>query len=95
MASILKQLATNAINWDTGQHSDLGTKSLKVKHQAFPHDGSAGLKRPLQPARLSQITIIGLEPRVQLGVLGRSKNFLVDTGASYSVLTSYSGAFFS
>ena len=95
MASILKQLATNAINWDTGQHSALGTKSLKVKHPAFPHDGSAGLKRPLQPARLSQITIIGLEPRVQLGVLGRSKNFLVDTGASYSVLTSYSGAFFS
>ena len=48
---------------------------------------------PLQPAHLSQITIMGLEPRVQLDVAGRSENFLVDTGATYSVLTSYSEAF--
>ena len=48
---------------------------------------------PLQPARLSQITITGLEQRVQLDVAGRSKNFLIDTGATYSVLISYSGAF--
>ena len=48
---------------------------------------------PLQPAHLSQITIMGLELRVQLDVAGRSENFLVDTGATYSVLTSYSGAF--
>ena len=48
---------------------------------------------PLQPAHLSQITITGLEPRVQLDVAGRSENFLVDTGATYSVLISYSGAF--
>jgi len=30
---------------------------------------------------------------VQLDVVGRSENFLVDMGATYSVLTSYSGAF--
>ena len=36
---------------------------------------------------------MGLEPRVQPDVAGRSKNLLVDTGATYSVLTSYSGAF--
>ena len=30
---------------------------------------------------------------MQLDVAGRSKNFLVDTGATYSVLTSYSGDF--
>ena len=48
---------------------------------------------PFQPARLSQITITGLEPRVQLDVAGRSENFLVDTEATYSVLISYSGAF--
>ena len=36
---------------------------------------------------------MGLEPRVQLDVAGRSKNFLVDTGATYSVLISYSRAF--
>ena len=36
---------------------------------------------------------MGLEPRVKLDVAGRSENFLVDTGATYSVLTSYSGAF--
>ena len=35
---------------------------------------------------------MGLEPRVQLDVADRSENFLVDTGATYSVLTSYSGA---
>ena len=39
----------------------------------------------LQPVHLLQITIIGLEPRVQLDVAGRSKNFFVDTGATYSV----------
>ena len=82
MTSVLKWLATNAINWDIGPS---GPKSLKVKRQAFPHDGSRGLKRPLQPAHLSQITITGLEPRVQLDVAGRSENFLVDTGATYSV----------
>ena len=70
-----------------------GPKSLKVKRQAYPHDGSRGLKRLLQPARLSQITVTGLEPRVQLDVAGRSESFLVDTGATYSVLISYSGAF--
>ena len=42
----------------------------------------------LQPPLLSQITITGLEPRVQLDVASRSENFLVDTGA-----ISYSGAF--
>ena len=59
-----------------------GPKSQKVKCQA-------------QPASLSQIVITGLEPRVQLDVAGRPENFLVDTGATYSVLISYSGAFFS
>ena len=36
---------------------------------------------------------MGLEPRLQLDVAGRSEQFLVDTGTTYSVLTSYSGAF--
>ena len=31
---------------------------------------------------------MGLEPRVQLDVAGRSENFLVDTGVTYSDLTS-------
>ena len=48
---------------------------------------------PLQPDGLSLITITGLESRMQLDVAGRSENFLVDTGATYSVLTSYSRAF--
>ena len=42
----------------------------------------------LQPTHLSQIIITGLEPRVQQDVAGRSENFLVNTGATYSVLTS-------
>ena len=48
---------------------------------------------PLQPACLSQITIMGLELRVQMYVAGRLENFLVDRGDTYSVLTSYSEAF--
>ena len=48
---------------------------------------------PLQSALLLQITITGLEPRVQLDVADRPENFLVDTGATYSVLTSYFGAY--
>ena len=30
---------------------------------------------------------MGLEPRVQLDAAGKSENFLVDMGATYSVLT--------
>ena len=70
-----------------------GLKSFKVKRQAFTHDGSTGLMRPTPASLPVQITITGLEPRVQLDVAGRSENFLLDTGATYSVLTSYSGAF--
>ena len=36
---------------------------------------------------------MGMEPRAQLDEADRSENFLVDTGAAYSVLTSYSRAF--
>ena len=64
-----------------------GPKSLKVRCQAFPHDGSKELKQP-SPASLPQITIMGLEPRVQLDVASNSKNFLVNTGANLYVLTS-------
>ena len=68
-----------------------GPNRLKVECQAFPQDCLTGLKRPLQSACLSQIT--GVKPRVKLDVAGRSQNFLVDTGATYSILTSYSGVF--
>ena len=64
----------------------LGPKSLKVKHQAFPQDGSTELKQPT----LASLPVTGLEPRVKLHMPGRSENFLVDTGATYSVLISYS-----
>ena len=72
-----------------------GPKSLKVKGQAFPHDDSAGLKPPAPAGPLIKETIIGLEPRVKLDVAHRSENFLVDTGATYFVLTSWSRAFLS
>ena len=35
-----------------------------------------------QIAHLSQITNMGLEPRMKLDVAGRSENFLVDTEAT-------------
>ena len=44
------------------------------------------------PARLSQINM-GLEPRVQMDVAGRSRNFFVDIGATYCVVAFSSGAF--
>ena len=37
-----------------------------------------------------EITIMGLEPKEQLDVAIRSKNFLVDIVVTYSVLTFYS-----
>ena len=95
MTSLLKWLATNAISWDIGWHSALETQEPQGQAPNLPsewfnrNEGSCRL----QPACLSQITITGLEPRVQLDVAGRSENFLVDTGATYSVLISYSGAF--
>ena len=70
-----------------------GPKSLKVKYQIFPHDGLKRLEQPTSASHLPQIIITGLEPSVQLDVVGRSENFLVDTGATYSALTSYAGAF--
>ena len=44
MTSLLKWFATNGINWDIEQNSALRTQSLKVKCQAFPHNGWPGLK---------------------------------------------------
>ena len=70
-----------------------GPKSLRVKCQAFHHDGSTGLQRPTPASPLSQITMTGLEPRVQLDKADRSEIFLVDIVATYSVLTSCSIAF--
>ena len=94
LTSFLKQFATNAINWDDGQHSALRTQEPQGQAPSRPsrwfNRTEAAL---LQPAHLSQITITGLEPREQLNVTGRSENFLVDTGATYSVLNSYSRAF--
>ena len=56
----------------------MGPKRLKVKCQTFPHDGSTGMKQPPtptpptpQPAHLSQITVMGLDPRMQLDVAGK------------------------
>ena len=90
VTSLLKWLATNAINWDTGRHSALKCQSSAKPSLTMIQQDWSG---PLQQAHLSQITIMGLEPRVQLDVASRSENFLVDTGATYSVLTSCSRAF--
>ena len=70
-----------------------GPKSLKVKCQGFPHDGSTGLKwlAPASPPVTDNHH--GAGAKMQQDVAGRSENFLVDIGATYSVLTSYSRAF--
>ena len=45
---------------------------------------------PLAPAYTS-ISVFNEEPRVTLDVAGKKINFLLDTGATYSVLNSYAG----
>ena len=76
-----------------GSTLPLGPKSLKVKHQAYSHDGSRGLKQPAPASPPVTDNHHGAGAKGAAGVAGRSKNFLVDTGATYSVLISYSGAF--
>ena len=66
-----------------------GPKSLKVKRRAYPHDGSRGLKRPAPASLLVTDNHHGAGAKVQLDVAGKSENFLVDTGATYSVLISW------
>ena len=70
-----------------------GPKNLKVKCQVFPHDGSTELKRPAPASPPVTDNHHGAGAEVHLDVAGRSENLLVDTGATYSVLTCYSGAF--
>ena len=70
-----------------------GPKSLKVKCQAFPHHGSGGLKRPAPASPPVTDNHHSAGAKGASGCAGRSENFLVDTGATCSVLTSYSGAF--
>ena len=71
----------------------MGPKSLKVKHQAFPHDGSTGLKRPAPASPPITDDHHRTGAKVQLDVAVMSENFLVDIRATYSVLISYSRAF--
>ena len=68
-------------------------KSLKAKSHDFPHDGSTGLKLPTLASPSVTDNHHGAGAKGATGLAGRSKNLLVDTGATYSVLTSYSGAF--
>ena len=42
---------------------------------------------PLQPDRLSQITFMGLEPRVKLDVVGKFQNFLTSYSRAFSSQT--------
>ena len=70
-----------------------GPKSLKVKLQAFPRDGSRGLIRPTPASPPVTDNHHEAGAKGATGCVGRSENFLVDTGAAYSVLISYSGDF--
>ena len=70
-----------------------GPKSLKVKRQAYPYDGSTGLKWPTPAIPPATDNHHGAGAKGAAGVAGRSENVLLDTGATYSVLISYSGAF--
>ena len=92
MVSLLKWLATNAINWDIGWHSALRTQKPQGQAPSRPSRwfNRTEVAHSSQPAL---IAIMGLEPRVQVDAAGRSENFLFDTGTTNSVLTSCSRAF--
>ena len=90
MTSLLERLATNAINWDTGRHSALGTQEPQGQVPSLP---SRWFKRteaaaPASPPVTDNHHGAGAEGAA--GVAGRSENFLLDTGATYSVLISSS-----
>ena len=68
MTSLLKWLATNAINWDIGRHSALRTQEPQGQAPSLP---SRWFKRTEAPAPASPPvtdTITGLQPRVPLDV---------------------------
>ena len=82
MTSLLKWLAINDINWDIGRHSAFRTQEPQGQHQAFPHDGSTGLKQPAPGSPPVADSHRGARAKHATGCAGRSENFLVDTGAA-------------
>ena len=92
VTNLLEQLATNAINWDIGQHSALGTQKPQGQVPSLP---SRWFKRT-EAARSSQPTRQRYhhraEPRVHLDVqVGPRISWL--TQGLLLCLISYSGAF--
>ena len=67
----------------------LAPKSLQVKHQAFPHDGSTGLNWPTPASLPVTDNHHGAGAKGTAGCAGSCENFLIDTGTTYFVLTSY------
>ena len=59
-----------------------GPKILKVKHQAFPHDGSTGLKQPTSASPPVTDNHQRAGSKGALDVADRSENVLFDTGAT-------------
>jgi hypothetical protein len=58
---------------------------------ASPLHQSSGGRRLFSPGTLAPFKITSEEPRVTIQVVGRPISFLLDTGASYSVLPNFSG----
>ena len=88
VASLLKWFAINAINWDIGWCSALGTQESQGQVPSF----SSRRFNRIETAPPASPPVTD-NHHVALNVAGRSENFLVDTGATCSVLASYSGAF--
>ena len=68
MTSLLKRLATNAINWDIGQHSALGTQEPQGEAPSLPSGWFKRTEAPTPARPPVTDTITGLEPRVHLDV---------------------------
>lgn len=85
----LKWLDTNAINWDTELHSALGMLKPRVQLPSLP---LTGLKLSISSSPSVMDTVTGWSQGCNR-MWQASQNFLVNTKATYSVVTSYSGAF--
>ena len=71
VTSLLEQLATNAINWDVGRHSALGTQEPQGQAPSLPSPrfNRTEAPTPASPPVTDNRHVPWLEPRVQLDVL--------------------------
>ena len=92
MTSLLKQLTTNAINWDIRRHSALATQKPQGQAPSLPSQwfNRTEAARSSQPACYRQPSRCWSQGYTWMWLVGPR----ISKGATYSVLTSCSRVFF-